>query len=89
MSLKASRSVETFADLKAGCPTQTSGSPRSLTDAANASARASYSFVQLSSSGDSRVVPIFICWRSLAPIMTTTAAGFSVSSSAVISSGQS
>lgn len=51
--------------------------------------RAWYSLVQASVSGASRFSPTFICWRSLAPSMTITAAGFSASSSALISFGQS
>ena len=49
-----------------------------------------YSLVQFSlSGGSSRTSPTRICWRSLAPSMTTTAAGFSASISVLISSGQS
>ena len=45
----------------------------------------SYSLVQFSDRGGSRTSPTCICWRSLAPSMTTTAAGFSASISVLIS----
>ena len=82
-------SEEDFDELNGIVPTQTSGTSDAEAELAKFAARAEYSRVQASDRTVSRASPIRICWRSLAPTRTTTAAGFSAAMISAMLPGQS
>ena len=77
-----------FDDLNGGMPTHRNGTLRAEIAFASSAARAAYSLFQPSERTVSRTPSTSICWRSLAPIMTTIAAGRSAVISSPTFSGQ-